>query len=65
VVAALLGVPDRSRGELDARQLDQVAGGAGFLPEVDDEVLVAFAHGDMRSPYFIGSLWNDKDKPPT
>lgn len=35
------------------------------LPEVDDEVLVAFAHGDQRSPYAVGFLWNAKDKPPT
>lgn len=35
------------------------------LPEVDDEVLVAFAHGDLRSPYVGGALWNAKDDPPT
>lgn len=39
--------------------------GAYFLPEVDDEVLVAFEHGDVRFPYVLGSLWNGKDKPPT
>jgi uncharacterized protein involved in type VI secretion and phage assembly len=38
--------------------------GAYFLPEVDDEVLVAFEHGDVRFPYVIGSLWNGKDKAP-
>ncbi len=38
--------------------------GAFFLPEVDDEVLVAFEYGDINSPYIIGSLWNGKDKPP-
>jgi uncharacterized protein involved in type VI secretion and phage assembly len=38
--------------------------GAYFLPELDDEVLVAFEHGDVRFPYIIGSLWNGKDKPP-
>lgn len=34
------------------------------LPEVDDEVLVAFEHGDLRFPYVLGGLWNGKDKPP-
>src|ERR1035438_8059879 len=38
--------------------------GAYFLPEVDDEVLVAFEHGDVRSPYVLGGLWNGKDAPP-
>jgi uncharacterized protein involved in type VI secretion and phage assembly len=38
--------------------------GMFFLPEVDDEVLVAFAHGDVRLPYVIGSLWNGQDSPP-
>jgi uncharacterized protein involved in type VI secretion and phage assembly len=39
--------------------------GTYFLPEVDDEVLVAFEHGDVRFPYVIGALWNGKDAPPT
>ena len=38
--------------------------GIYFLPEIDDEVLVAFAHGDVRFPYVIGSLWNGVDVPP-
>ena len=38
--------------------------GAYFLPEVDDEVLVAFEHGDIRFPYVVGALWNGKDAPP-
>ncbi len=38
--------------------------GIYFLPEVDDEVLVIFEHGDMRFPYIIGSLWNGTDSPP-
>ena len=37
--------------------------GAFFLPEVDDEVLVAFMHGDFREPIIIGQLYNGQDKP--
>jgi phage protein D len=36
-----------------------------FVPEVNDEVLVAFEHGDLRRPYVIGGLWNGRDAPPT
>jgi uncharacterized protein involved in type VI secretion and phage assembly len=39
--------------------------GAYFLPEIDDEVLVAFERGDLRFPYVVGSLWNGVDKSPT
>ncbi|MGB7922517.1 MAG: phage baseplate assembly protein V [Pyrinomonadaceae bacterium] len=35
-----------------------------FLPEVEDEVLVAFEQGDARFPYVLGALWNGKDAPP-
>ncbi len=38
--------------------------GFQFLPEVEDEVLVAFEQGDINQPYIIGSLWNGKDAPP-
>ncbi len=38
--------------------------GVYFLPEVDDEVLVAFEHGSVSHPYVIGSLWNGQDNPP-
>ena len=34
------------------------------LPEVDDEVLVAFQHGDPRYGFVLGGLHNAKDKPP-
>jgi uncharacterized protein involved in type VI secretion and phage assembly len=50
-----------------ARQVSLMAGGnrgTYFLPEVDDEVLVAFENGDIEHPYIIGALWNGKDKPP-
>jgi len=39
--------------------------GTYFLPEVNDEVLVAFERGDVHFPYILGALWNGKDKPPT
>lgn len=48
-VATMMAGPDR---------------GTWFLPEVDDEVLVAFGHGDVRFPYVVGSLWNGVDAPP-
>ncbi|MBT8494766.1 MAG: phage baseplate assembly protein V, partial [Deltaproteobacteria bacterium] len=35
-----------------------------FLPEVDDEVLVMFEHGDIRRPIIIGAVWNGVDAPP-
>jgi uncharacterized protein involved in type VI secretion and phage assembly len=35
-----------------------------FIPEVDDEVLVIFEHGDIARPLVIGALWNGKDKAP-
>ena len=38
--------------------------GGFFLPEVGDEVLVAFEQGDINYPYVIGALWNNEDKPP-
>ncbi len=38
--------------------------GLYILPEVDDEVLVAFEHGNPSTPYVLGGLWNGKDKPP-
>lgn len=40
--------------------------GRGFdcLPEINDEVLVAFEHGDIHRPYVIGGVWNGQDKPP-
>lgn len=50
-----------------ARLASPMAGkerGIFFTPEIDDEVLVAFEHGDMNFPYIVGGLWGNKDKPP-
>ncbi len=38
--------------------------GMQFMPEVDDEVLVAFADGDFDHPYVIGFLWNGEQVAP-
>ncbi len=38
--------------------------GMFFLPEVNDEVLVSFEHGDLNRPYVLGALWNGEDNPP-
>jgi phage protein D/phage baseplate assembly protein gpV len=39
---------------------------AGFfaLPDVDDEVLVVFEHGDFNHPFVLGGIWNGKDPLP-
>lgn len=38
--------------------------GSYCLPEVDDEVFVAFEHGNINLPYILGGLWNGIDKTP-
>jgi phage protein D len=36
--------------------------GVVFIPEVDDEVIVAFEHGDVSRPYVLGTVWSgEKD----
>jgi uncharacterized protein involved in type VI secretion and phage assembly len=49
-LVSLMGGPDR---------------GAVFRPELHDEVLVLFEHGDMRFPYVVGALWNGSDAMPS
>jgi uncharacterized protein involved in type VI secretion and phage assembly len=53
--------------ELWARVAVLMAGagrGTWFIPDVDDEVLVAFEGGNPRRPYVVGALWNGSDSPP-
>ena len=53
--------------ETDWARVAQPAAGAGrgfyWLPEVGDEVLIAFELGQANRPYVLGALWNGKDKP--
>lgn len=39
--------------------------GLMVIPEVNDEVIVGFLHGDFNHPYILGGVWNSKDKSPT
>jgi uncharacterized protein involved in type VI secretion and phage assembly len=61
--------PDPSSAEYDAwaRLATMMGGnnrGSWFVPDVDDEVLIAFEGGDPRRPYVVGGLWNGSDSPP-
>ena len=38
--------------------------GIAFVPEINDEVLVAFERGDVRSPFVLGGLWSGMFAPP-
>lgn len=38
--------------------------GARFMPEIDDEALIAFDRGEFDHPYAIGFLWNGVDEAP-
>lgn len=56
-----------SRYEAWARLATMMGGnnrGSWFVPDVNDEVLVAFEAGNPSRPYVVGCLWNGSDKPP-
>jgi type VI secretion system secreted protein VgrG len=59
---------DRSSGDDNSStwiRVSQLATSGSFsLPEVGDEVLVAFEHGDPDRPVILGTLWNPSDPPP-
>jgi uncharacterized protein involved in type VI secretion and phage assembly len=39
--------------------------GSWFIPDLEDEVMVAFEAGQPQQPFVLGSLWKSQDKPPT
>jgi uncharacterized protein involved in type VI secretion and phage assembly len=49
-------------------RLSIVGGGSGrgflWVPQIGDEVLVAFNQNDERDAYILGGLWNTLDRPP-
>ncbi len=61
--------PDSGGGRYEcwARLATMMGGnnrGSWFIPDANDEVLVAFEAGDPRRPYVIGGLWNGSDRAP-
>lgn len=59
--------PDGDPFEIWARVATLMAGrdrGTWFIPEVDDEVILAFEGGSPSSPIVLGGLWNGVDTPP-
>ncbi|MFJ2767962.1 VgrG-related protein [Streptomyces sp. NPDC087300] len=44
-------------------QMGGVRGGGLIMPEVGDEVLVAFDRGSLEHPYVLAGLYNGRDKP--
>jgi uncharacterized protein involved in type VI secretion and phage assembly len=67
VKVKLLTVDGDGQAEIWARVSVPFAGdsrGALFIPDVGDEVLVAFLGGDPRFPIVLGGLWNGGASPP-
>jgi uncharacterized protein involved in type VI secretion and phage assembly len=56
--------PDESHWARVAAPMAGKGRGTFFLPEVDDEVLVAFEAERVEHPYIVGGLWNGQDLPP-
>ncbi len=60
-------IPSMSDFEPWARVSSVGAGssrGLFWIPQVDDEVLVAFAQNDLNTAFVLGGLWSTRDRPP-
>ncbi|HET9580509.1 MAG TPA: phage baseplate assembly protein V [Usitatibacter sp.] len=57
--------PQRSHWAPIAALMSGKGRGTYYMPEIDDEALVAFEQGDFDHPYVIGFLWNGVDTPPS
>lgn len=64
-------LPAAKGGQVESDWLRVAVPGAGIdqkglylMHEAEDEVLVAFEHGDPRRGYVLGGLYNSQDKPP-
>jgi uncharacterized protein involved in type VI secretion and phage assembly len=69
VKVSLPWAPDLDGGSYEAwARLGTMMGGKNrgtwFVPDKDDEVVVAFEGGDPRRPFVLGGLWNGSDSPP-
>jgi len=63
----LVGAADTADQEIWARMATLMAGnnrGSWFIPDVNDEVLVAFEACDARRCYVLGGLWSSTNPPP-
>lgn len=59
--------PPRHTGEIWVRVATLMAGdrrGSWFMPDIDDEVLVACDAYDSNLAYMVGALWSDARRPP-
>ena len=57
--------PQRSHWAPIATLMSGKGRGVYYMPEEDDEVLLAFEHGQFDHPFVVGFLWNGADTPPT
>jgi uncharacterized protein involved in type VI secretion and phage assembly len=60
----LMKPPQRSNWAPIASLMAGKKRGTFFMPEIDDEVLLAFEQGDFDHPYVLGFLWNGVDPSP-